>query len=176
VALGGSAARRYAEAMYDIALGASKVPGFRASLNALAAGLAGRPLRLLADPSVPVERRLAAVKAVAAGEDPAIGALLNLLIRRERIALITAIAAAFGDIVDREAGIAKAKITTAVELDETSRRQFVERLERTSGKRIEATFNVDPALLGGAKVQVGDHLVDASIRAQLSELGAQLAS
>ncbi len=176
MALGGSAARRYAEAMYDIALGQSRVPEFHSSLNAVASGLAGRPLRTLADPSVPVERRLAAVKAVAAREDAAIGALLHLLVRRERVALIPAIAAAFGDIVDRRAGIAKAKITTAVALDESSRQRFVERLERSSGKRIEATFAVDPALLGGAKVQVGDHLVDASLRAQLSELGSQLAS
>ncbi|MDP9265549.1 MAG: ATP synthase F1 subunit delta [Chloroflexota bacterium] len=174
--LGGSAARRYAEAMHDIALGESRASEFRASLNVVAAGLAGRPLRMLADPSVPVERRLAAVKAVAAGEDPAIGALLHLLVRRERVALIPAIAMAFGDIADREAGIAKAKITTAVPLDEMSRQQFLERLERSSGKRIEATFLVDPALLGGAKVQVGDHLVDASVRAQLSELQAQLAA
>ncbi len=176
MALGGSAARRYAEAMHDIAVAESRVPEFRASLNAVAAGLAGRPLRLLADPSVPVARRLAAVKAVAVGEDPAIGALLNLVVRRERVALIPGIAAAFGEIVDRQAGIAKAKITTAVALDEMNQHQFVERLERTLGKRIEAIFAVDPTLLGGAKVQVGDHLVDASVRAQLSELGAQLAS
>jgi len=52
----------------------------------------------------------------------------------------------------------------------------VRRLEQTSGSKVRATFAVDPALIGGAKVQVGDRLIDASLRNQLDELARQLAS
>ena len=117
-----------------------------------------------------------AVAPATKGEPTAIGSLLSVLIRRGRIALIAQIAAAYGDLVDDRAGIAKARITTAVPLPDAQRASVVGRLEKTTGKRIEAEFAVEPTLLGGATVQVGDHLVDASLRAQLDALRDQLAS
>ncbi len=105
-----------------------------------------------------------------------VGSLLQLLVRRGRISLLPAIAGAFGDIVDRRAGIATARITTPVALDEGAQKALVDRLERASGKKLRATFVVDPTLIGGAKVQVGDHLVDASIHARLEALRVQLAT
>ena len=86
------------------------------------------------------------------------------------------IAFAFGDLVDQREGIAKARITTAVALDDAARRELVRRLERESGTKLRATFAVDPMLIAGAKIQVGDHLVDSSVRAKLVALGRQLAS
>ncbi len=59
-------------------------------------------------------------------------------------------------------------------LDERQQSAFVDRLERSSGKKVRATFAVDPSLIGGAKVRVGDHLIDTSVRAQLSALRSQL--
>ena len=86
------------------------------------------------------------------------------------------IALVFGDLVDRREGIAKARITTAVPLDEPARRTLVGRLEETSGVRLRATFAVDPAIIGGARVQIGDHLIDSSVFAKLTALGRELAS
>jgi F-type H+-transporting ATPase subunit delta len=94
----------------------------------------------------------------------------------DRIALVPQIALAFGDLVDRREGIAKARITTAVPIDEAARRELVRRLERESGRKLRATFAVDPTLIAGAKVQIGDHLIDSSVRAKLTALGRQLAS
>jgi len=71
--------------------------------------------------------------------------------------------------------VAKAKITTSVALDEAQRGDLVQRLERSSGTKVRATFTVDPSLIGGAKVQVGDRLIDASLRNQLDDLARQLA-
>jgi len=102
--------------------------------------------------------------------------LLVLLLETDRIALVPQIALAFGDLVDRREGIAKARITTAVALDEATRRELVQRLERESGRTLRATFAVDPTLIGGAKVQIGDHLFDSSVHAKLTALGRQLAS
>jgi len=90
--------------------------------------------------------------------------------------LVGAIARVYADLVDEREGIAKARITTAIELNELERDGLVHRLERASGKKLRATFGVDDALIGGAKVQVGDHLVDASLAAELRALGRQLAS
>jgi len=175
VALSGSAARRYAEAIFDLATAEQAVEAFRVSLDALAAGITPGVIRALRDPSVPVKRRLAAIDAATAGQPKAIRSVLLLLEQRDRIALLPAIATAFGDLVDRRAGIVKAKITTAVPLDDAQQQTFIERLERSSGTQIKASFSVDAGLIGGARVQLGDHLIDSSVRAQLAALRSQLA-
>ncbi len=176
MALTGSGARRYAQAMLDIATPGAQVDAFRDSLGRLSAGLGADSLRALRDPSVPLVRRMDALRAVTEGEPPAIRSLLLLLAERDRLALLPGIATALAELVDRRAGIAKAKITTAIGLDERQQAAFVEQLERASGKKLRASFAVDPGLIGGAKVQVGDHLVDTSVRAKLDALRIQLAS
>lgn len=175
MASSGSAARRYAEAILDLAVAEKAVDAYRASLDALAAGITAQSIRALRDPSVPVKRRLEAVDAATTGQPTVIRSVLRLLAQRDRIGLLPDIARAFGDLVDRRAGIVKAKITTAVPLDDAQRKAFVERLEKSSGKQIKASFTVEEELIGGARVQLGDHLIDSSVRAQLAALRSQLA-
>lgn len=175
MALSGSAPRRYAEAVLDLATAENAVDAYRASLDSLAAGLSPQSIRALRNPSVPVKQRLAAVVAATKGHPKAIGSLLLLLEQRDRIALLPDIARAFGDLVDRRAGIVKAKITTAIALDDKQQQAFVKRLESASGHRIEAAFTVDEKLIAGAQIQLGDHLVDTSVRARLDALGQSMA-
>ncbi len=175
MALGGSAARRYAEALFDIAAAEKAVPAYRASLEKLRDGLA-TSFRALRDPSVPLRQRLEALAGATAGEPAAIRSVLQLLLERDRVGLLPQIAAAFGDLEDQRESVAKAKITTAVALDGAQRAGLITRLERARGTKIRAAFAVDPSLIGGAKVQIGDHLIDGSLRAQLQALRRQLAS
>lgn len=174
MALSGSAPRRYAEAILDLATAEKAVEAYRASLDSLAAGISPQSIRALRDPSVPVKQRLAAIEAVTKGQPKAIRSVLLLLEQRDRIALLPDIARAYGDLVDRRAGIVEAKITTAVPLDESQRQTFVKRLESASGHRIKASFTVDEKLIAGAVIQLGDHQVDSSVRAQLHALRTQL--
>jgi F-type H+-transporting ATPase subunit delta len=176
VALSGSAARRYAEALLALAPDERIVVELRTSLDKLAPVFDRVTIAGLRDPSVPMKQRVEALGAALAGEPPVVRSLMVLLLETDRIALVPQIALAFGDLVDRREGIAKARITTAVPLDEPERRELVRRLERTSGLRLRAIFAVDPALIGGAKVQIGDHLIDTSVHAKLAALGRQLAS
>lgn len=176
MALSGSAARRYAEALLDLATAEKAVPAYRTSLERLAEGIGPEAIRALRDPRAPLARRRAALEAAAASEPEVIRAFLALLLQRDRIALLPLVARAYGDLVDEREGVVKARVTTPVEIDEHERQRLVERLERSSGKRLKATFFVDPALIGGATVQLGDHLVDTSIRTQLTALARTLAS
>ena len=175
MALSGSAARRYAEAILDLARVDDAVDAYRTALDSLAAGISPQAIRALRNPSVPVKQRLAAIDAVTKGQPKAIRSLLLLLEARGRIALLSDVARAYGDLVDRRAGIVNAKITTAIPLDASEQRAFVDRLEKTSGHTLKAAFAVDETLIGGAQIQLGDHLVDSSVRAQLNALRAQLA-
>jgi len=176
VALSGSAARRYAEALLALSPNDRAVAELRASLEKLAPAFDRVTVAGLRDPSVPMKERVAALSAALTGEPAAVRSLTVLLLENDRIALVPQIALAFGDLVDRREGIAKARITTAVPLKEPEQRELVTRLERESGRKLRATFAVDPTLIGGAKVQIGDHLIDSSVRAKLVALGRQLAS
>jgi F-type H+-transporting ATPase subunit delta len=176
VALSGSAARRYAEALLELGPDDRTVVEFRASLEKLAPVFDRATVANLRDPSVPMKQRVEALNSALAGEPDAVRSLIVLLLEKDRIALVPQIALAFGDLVDRREGIAKARITTAVTIDEPARRELVRRLERESGRKLRATFAVDPTLIGGAKVQIGDHLIDSSVHAKLTALGRQLAS
>src|SRR5437773_3588161 len=176
VALSGSAARRYAEALIALSPNERAVAELRASLEKLGPVFDRVTVAGLRDPSVPMKQRIAALSAALAGEPATVRSLMVLLLETDRIALVPQIALAFGDLVDRREGIAKARITTAVPLREPEQRELINRLERESGRRLRATFAVDPTLIGGAKVQIGDHLIDSSVRAKPVALGRQLAS
>jgi F-type H+-transporting ATPase subunit delta len=176
MAQSGSRPRRYAEALLEIATAERAIPAYRLSLERLGAALTLDVLRALRDPRVPLERRLAALAAAVKDEPKAIRAVLELLLQRDRIALLPGIVQAYSDLVDRREGIVKAKVTTSIALDETQRAELVGRLEQASGSKIRAEFSVDPGLIGGAKVQFGDRLIDVSLRSQLDRLARQLAS
>lgn len=174
--LSGSSARRYAEALYQIAVSEKAVAAFGSSLEGLQRAFTTDVLRALRNPGIPLRARRTAVDAASAGEPKAIRSLLDLLLERERIALFPQIAVAYADLVERHAGIVKGRITTATELSASEREALVRRLERSSGRKLRATFAVDASLIGGAKVQVGDRLIDSSLKAQLDELRRELAS
>jgi F-type H+-transporting ATPase subunit delta len=176
LALSGSAARRYAEALFALAPDERTVVGFRTSLEKLAPVFDRVTIASLRDPSVPMNQRVEALGSALGGEPAAVRSLMVLLLESDRIALVPQIALAYADLVDRREGIAKARITTAIPLDAAARREVVSHLERTSGLKLRATFAVDPTLIGGAKVQIGDHLIDSSVHAKLTALGRQLAS
>jgi len=176
VALSGSAARRYAEALLALSPNERAVAELRTSLEKLAPVFDRVTVAGLRDPSVPMKERIEALNSALEGEPATIRSLMVLLLETDRIALVPQIALAYGDLVDRREGIAKARITTAVPLKDAEQRELVSRLERESKRKLRATFAVDPTLIGGAKVQIGDHLIDSSVRAKLAALGRQLAS
>ena len=176
MALSGSAARRYAEALLALSPNERAVAELRTSLEKLAPVFDRATVAGLRDPSVPMKQRIEALNSALGGEPATIRSLMVLLLETDRIALVPQIALAYGDLVDRREGIAKARITTAIPLKDAEQRELVSRLERESKRKLRATFAVDPTLIGGAKVQIGDHLIDSSVRAKLVALGRQLAS
>ncbi|HYK97089.1 MAG TPA: ATP synthase F1 subunit delta [Candidatus Acidoferrales bacterium] len=172
----GSGARRYAEALLDVATAENAVDAYRESLDRIGAALGVDTIHVLRDSRVPFAHRQGALEKATEGEPRAIRAVLSILLQRDRIALLPDVARTFSDLIDRRAGIVHAKVTTTVSLDETERNAIARRLEQASGTKIKATFAVDPALIGGVTVQLGDRLVDASLRTRLELMARQLAS
>jgi F-type H+-transporting ATPase subunit delta len=90
--------------------------------------------------------------------------------------MLPGIIAAFQEVIRQRQGIAEAEISSAVELKTSQKTEFKKTLERLTGKRVEPTYSLDPALLGGAVVRIGDTIYDGSLRNRLNGLRARLAA
>ena len=101
---------------------------------------------------------------------------LYVVIDHQRTHVLPEIIEAFREVVRQRQGIAEAEISSAVELSANQKAQFEFTLERLTGKRVEAKYSLEPALLGGAVVRIGDTIYDGSVRSQLNELRERLAA
>jgi len=99
---------------------------------------------------------------------------LFVLVDNRRTEILGEIREAFEAELNAREGIAKAEITSAREMSASERQDLVRALERLTGKRIEARYGLEPALLGGAVVQIGSTIYDGSVREQLNRLRAEL--
>ena len=173
-----TAARRYAEAAFEVAQRDGTFERWRTELDTAAAVIGDeRAMRVLADPSVPVDQRSVAVAALLKGlaSDQAQN-LIQLLLRRGRIEELPRVAAEFRRLDDRRQGITHATATSAAPLTPDEVAALTERLERSTGGRVALDVQVDPSLLGGLVVRVGDRLIDGSVRGRLERLRNQLIS
>jgi F-type H+-transporting ATPase subunit delta len=173
-----TAARRYAEAAFEVAQRDDSVATWRRELGA-AASVCADPdvIRVLANPAIPLEERWPAAQRIfgtVAGQ-PVLN-LIGLMLRRGRIEELPRIAGEFRRLDNARQGITLAHVTSAAPLTESETRAVVERMEQFTGGRIEIDVAVDPSLLGGLVVRVGDRLIDGSVRGRLERLRNQLVS
>jgi F-type H+-transporting ATPase subunit delta len=154
------------------------VDAWRTELEAAVAALADERLtRLLANPAVPLEAR-SRVVAEALGERVSrpVRNLVLILLRRGRIELLPQVAAEFRRLDDARLGITPATATSAAPLEPDEVRALTARLEQLTGGRVDLDLQVDPGILGGLVVQVGDRLIDGSVRGRLERLRSRLVS
>jgi F-type H+-transporting ATPase subunit delta len=100
--------------------------------------------------------------------------LLRLLRRKRRLALGPSIASYVRELLDERSGVARAEVRTAVEIDDERRDWFAQQLGELTGKQVEVDAQVDPDLIGGVVVRIGDRLIDGSTRSRLRALRGQL--
>ncbi|MGH2462744.1 MAG: ATP synthase F1 subunit delta [Candidatus Limnocylindria bacterium] len=170
-----TAARRYAEAAFQVALAEDALDRWEADLGVLTAALEVPELRAVMEhPAIPfADKERVLRRAVSdVGAEPL--NLILLMIRRGRPGAIPAMRRHFEELVRRERGIAKAEIRTALPLDDQDRAELERTLERLAGRDVELTELVDPSLIGGISVRIGDRLYDASVRSRLERLRARL--
>jgi F-type H+-transporting ATPase subunit delta len=129
---------------------------------------------ILRNPQLDRRAKAAAVDAVAGEADPLVRNFLRLLVEKGRAGDLGEIAEEFERLAAAEQGELNVELTTAYELTDEEARAIVARIEERSGRKVEATRTVDPALIGGMVLQVGSRRVDASIRGRLDQLGREL--
>jgi F-type H+-transporting ATPase subunit delta len=172
-----SAPRRYAEAAFEIALRDGTVEEWRAELDLAAAELDSAELNeALANPALPLQQRVDIVHGVFARLSDPVRNLILLLLRRGRIRQLPRVAAEFRRLDDMRNNVVHAIATSASPLDDAELRAITARLEQMSGGEVALETAVDPDLIGGVVVRIGDRLIDGSVRGRLERLRNQLVS
>ncbi len=168
------AAKRYAQAAFGIARDSGAISQWRSDLGDLAAVLSDSAIALMiADSKLPLDRRLALVER-ALDVSPMALNLAKLLVSKGRSDNARAVSEAFNRMADEHEGIAHARVTTAVQLAPDQLDAIAARLSQSFGKEVRAEAVVDPSIIGGIVVRVGDKLVDGSIRGRLKQLRREL--
>jgi F-type H+-transporting ATPase subunit delta len=171
-----TAARRYAEAAFQIGRAGGTLDAWEHDLGRIEDLMAHAELRrMLEHPVVPFadkERLLRRVAGDSVGAEAL--SLVLLMIRRGRPRGIGRMIAYFAELLRVERGIVLAEVRTALQLDPEQRAAVSERLGQLTGERVEMNEVVDESLIGGIAVRIGDRLYDASVRNRLERLRARL--
>jgi F-type H+-transporting ATPase subunit delta len=169
-------ARPYAEAAFEAALDKGSLASTSDSLQLLAAIARNEQMRfVLSDPRVSGARKKELFADITGGKlDEVTRNLLAILVDNHRELLIGEIEEQFEALKRDHERVVKARITSAQPLSDQQRAEIVGAIERRYGKRVEAEVDVDPQLLGGARVQVGDQVIHASVRDALAQMAAAL--
>jgi F-type H+-transporting ATPase subunit delta len=121
------------------------------------------------------EEKKEGVTRVVSDADPRFVNFLQLLAERHRMPAVFRIRRSFDALWAEENKLLPVTVTSAVELDEGLVREIGERIEEQTGRRVELSSTVDPEVLGGLIVRVGNMVLDASIRNRLESLRKQVA-
>lgn len=156
----------YAQALLEVADSRGTRAAVVGSVRELAQGLAPAALAALDDPRVGKVRAKQALRACLDGQPAEVVDLLLLLVDRNRLADAPSILREAARRAEADAGVVSVKVVSARALPA----DLTQRLVASVGGKAEVAVAVDPALIGGATVRVGDRLVDASVKRQLREM------
>ncbi|MGE5616595.1 MAG: F0F1 ATP synthase subunit delta [Bacillota bacterium] len=170
-------ARPYAEAVFKTALDGNALGRVADGLAFMAAVAGDEAMRsALMNPKVTATQKKELFAAIAGDKvDATLKNLFALLVDSHREVLIGSIAEQFDELKREHEKVLRARITSAQPLSDEQRADIVGALEKRYGKRVEADLDVDPGLLGGARVQIGDQVIHASVRDALAQMAAALA-
>jgi F-type H+-transporting ATPase subunit delta len=169
-------ARPYADAAFEFARDANALRQWGEMLRFLESVAADRRMaEALGSPKFSGDQKSSLLLSVAGDRlDTGMRNFVHILVDADRIALLPEIRALFEALRDDAEGVAKATIESAMALSPEQTAGFTAALEKRFGKRIEATVRVDPALIGGARITVGDTVIDGSVQAKLDAMAQAL--
>ena len=180
-------ARPYAQAVFEMARDGNQLADWSAVLQLAAAAAATDEFhRLLQSPTADLKALAGLLTAICreqlpdnaplsaasrSGQDAAPAEnLLRLLAENRRLSALPAIAEAYEALRARAENVVDVEVASATALDEAQQQRLTEALKKRLGKQVRLHLKLDPALLGGARLQVGDQVIDGSVRTRLEKL------
>ena len=172
-------ARNYAEALLELARRAGDLAAWGQAVDDVSDAMqTDRTLRLfLESPRVSAAQKNEILGRAFQGQLPHVFVrFLQALVNHRRQMLLPQIAHEFHDLVDQVEGRLHANVTVTAEPNAAERRVISQQLSRAYGKDVVPHFLVNPAILGGVVVRVGDTVLDGSVRRRLATLRSRLSS
>ncbi len=167
----------YARSLFEVARDTQKLDVVREQLGQIADTVSGdRDLQtFFFSPYFSTQEKEEGLARAFAGLDDTVRNFLGLLIEKHRMPVLFRVKQRYEAMWQEENQVLPVQITSAVELDETTIRSIGERIGERTGRRIQLTSAVDPDILGGLVLRVGNSVADASIRNRLDNLRRQVA-
>ncbi|MCH8864839.1 MAG: F0F1 ATP synthase subunit delta [Chloroflexi bacterium] len=168
-------ARRYAQAVFEMALQAKELDRWQSDLAKAVAMVGDAEIAtLLASPRLPFEDKAGILSESLEGINPLALNLVLLLVTRDSLSMIGDIADDYRRRLDSYRGIEMAEVTTAVPLDDKDKARLAEHLGAVVGKKVIIKYSLDPGLIGGVVARIGGKLLDGSTRSKLAALKREL--
>ncbi|HEV7393951.1 MAG: synthase subcomplex delta subunit [Betaproteobacteria bacterium] len=170
-------ARPYAEAAFKLALENKNLAGWSDMLSLLEAVVRDeRVASRIGDPNV-TDRALESLLLGAFGDrlDGQGRNFVQILIQNQRLELVPHIRTLYEELRREHEGVVEARIVSAMPIGDEQVQQLLAALEKKYGRKVNAQVEVDAALIGGARIVVGDKVIDATVRGRLDAMAAALA-
>jgi F-type H+-transporting ATPase subunit delta len=162
----------YGTALYEAAEAAGRSPGVVRDLEQIREALEASPdaSRILDNPAFPARGKKEILLELATGADPLARNLLQVLVDHGRLTALGDTIDVFAARVRDDEQQLEVELTTAVPVADAEADQLRTRLAEASGKAVTLSRRVDPAVVGGIVLRIGDNLIDASVRGRLDGL------
>ena len=171
-------AQVYARSLFEVAVEQDKLDELREQLGQFADAVGeSRDLQVfLFSPYFSTQEKKEALGRAVSGADPTFTHFLEALLERHRMPAIFRIRQRFDVLWERENRLLPVEITSAIELEPDAVASIGERIGKQTGRTVQLSSKVDPDILGGIVLRVGNSVLDASIRNRLNQLRKQVAS
>ena len=171
-------ARNYAEALFELGERSGNVERYADLLDAVAAAVEQTPRvqAVLMSPRVPKSEKARLLGGALRDVPREFVLFLQAMVRRGRQQILRAVATEYMNLLDQKLDRVRAGVTLARNPDDKLKRAIQEALSRQLGKEVIPAFSVDPEILGGTIVRVGERVLDGSLRRRMTKLRRQLLS
>lgn len=167
-------ARRYARAVFELGKETGRLAALRSEIEAFAEVHAGSPdfCEMARSPLLGDDTRGRIVEQIGQrlGASREIIQLVRLLVRRGRLDVLPRIVACYAEMLDEHEGVLRATVRSAGPLSEEYLARLQSKIERATGRKVAVAFERDPSLIGGVVTQIGDRVVDGTVRGRLDQL------
>ena len=172
-----ASAIRYAKAVFQLAVERDELEVWLEDLTQLADSVTDEEfIRVLSAPRVPSSQKEGVIReALGSMVSPLALNLMFLLTSRGATHSLPEIADRYQEMLDAHRGVERAEVVSAVPLSDAQRDGVADMLARTSGREIRLTARVDPEILGGMVIRVGDRVMDGSARTRLESMRRDMA-
>jgi len=168
-------ARPYAEAAFQQARLASDLPGWSRMLARLAAGLSAPNItQMLLNPALASDKLSQVLSEVSGAYTTEQKNFIQLLVNNERLRVVGPLSETFEHLRNAHEGVLDARIHSAYPMDALQLQSVVDVLRAKYGRNVKATVEIDEDLIGGVVIQIGDEVIDASIKGKLAQLAGVL--